>query len=956
VKNLRKILAQNSIHIKGARVHNLRNIEVDIPHNQLVVITGLSGSGKSTLAFDTIFAEGQRRYVESLSAYARQFLGRIDTPDVDFITGIAPAIAIEQRVNTRNPRSTVGTSTEIYDYLKLLFARIGHTFSPVSGREVRAFGVDDVVSYIASLPQGERVVVAAPLLLDEGQGLIEKLTVLLAEGVQRVWHRGGMHLIEEVLPTLDVDVATPEMDVVIDRFKVGAGDEFLTRAGDSVARAFDYGSGVCKVVSGGGSAHGGSGNGGSGRAENGGDLPVIREFSSRFEMDGMVFEQPTEHLFSFNNPVGACPVCEGYGRVTGIDEDLVVPDKTKSVYDEAIVAWRGETMGWWRRQLVDNAWRFDFPIHAPFYDLTPEQRRLLWTGNEYFKGLDRFFEYLESERYKIQYRVMLSRYTGKTTCPECGGGRLRREAFWVKVGGRSIGDLVKMTVDELKGFFATLVLDEHDSEAGSRVLTEITNRLQYLADVGLGYLTMDRLSSTLSGGESQRINLSSSLGSNLVGSLYILDEPSIGLHPRDTKRLIGVLKQLRDLGNTVIVVEHDEETMRAADQIIDIGPRAGYGGGEIVYSGDFAGLLKAENSLTADYLTGRRRIEPPSEPRGWRNYIELKGVRENNLKGVDVKFPLGVMTCVTGVSGSGKSSLVRGVLYPALKRRLDETGLKPGSFSSLEGDVKLLTGVEMIDQNPIGRSSRSNPVTYIKAYDEIRKLFADQPYARHNAMPAAFFSFNTAGGRCEECQGEGVIRVEMQFMADVELVCEACGGRRFKDEVLEVRYRDRNIFEVLEMTVDEATEFFGEDKSAIARRIVERLGALRSVGLGYVKLGQSSSTLSGGESQRVKLASFLLKESSEGRMMFIFDEPTTGLHFHDINKLLASLNALIAKGHTVIIIEHNPDVIRCADHVVDLGPEGGARGGRVVFEGTPAGLEKCTESYTGHFMRVRKTE
>ncbi len=698
-------------------------------------------------------------------------------------------------------------------------------------------------------------------------------------------------------------------------------------------------------------------------------------------MDGITFEHPTEHLFSFNNPLGACPVCEGYGKVTGIDEDLVVPDKTKSVYDEAIVAWRGETMGWWRKQLVDNAWRFDFPIHTPFCELTSEQRRLLWTGNEYFEGLDRFFEHLENERYKIQYRVMLSRYTGKTLCPECGGGRLRREAFWVKVGGRSIVELVKMTVDELRGFFSKLTtditdnsvesgapdgadfsgvtdisvgLDAHDRETGGRILTEITNRLQYLANVGLGYLTLDRLSSTLSGGESQRINLSSSLGSNLVGSLYILDEPSIGLHPRDTEKLIGVLKQLRDLGNTVIVVEHDEETMRAADQIIDIGPRAGYNGGEIVYSGDFKGLLSSENSLTADYLTGRRRIEPSENPRAWRNFIELKGVRENNLKGVDIRFPLGVMTCVTGVSGSGKSSLVRGVLYPALKRRLDESGLKPGSFVSLDGDVKLLSGVEMIDQNPIGRSSRSNPVTYIKAYDEIRKLFADQPYAKHNAMPASFFSFNTAGGRCEECQGEGVIHVEMQFMADVELTCEACGGRRFKDEILEVKYRDRNIFDVLEMTVDEAIGFFGEDSSSTVRRIVERLGALQSVGLGYVKLGQSSSTLSGGESQRVKLASFLLKDSSEGRTMFIFDEPTTGLHFHDINKLLTSLNALIVRGHTVVVIEHNPDVIRCADHIIDLGPEGGVEGGRVVFEGTPAELEKCSESYTGRFLAKKE--
>jgi excinuclease ABC subunit A len=942
-------LAQNSIHIKGARVHNLQNVEVKIPHNQLVVITGLSGSGKSTLAFDTIFAEGQRRYVESLSAYARQFLGRIDKPDVDFISGIAPAITIEQKVNTQNPRSTVGTSTEIYDYLKLLFARIGHTFSPVSGREVRSFGVDDVVSYIVSLPENEKIVVAAPIIIGSGQGLIERLVVLLGEGIQRVWFRGEIQLIEELLPTLDTDVAIPEIDVVIDRLKVSAGDEFLTRAGDSVTRALSYGSGVCKVIS---------------DSEN----ISVCEFSSRFEMDGIVFEQPTEHLFSFNNPIGACPVCEGYGKVTGIDEDLVVPDKTKSIYNEAIVAWRGETMGWWCQQLVDNAWRFDFPIHEPFYELTPEQRRLLWTGNEYFKGLDSFFEYLESERYKIQYRVMLSRYTGKTVCPECGGGRLRREAFWVSVGGRSIVELVRMTVGELRQFFSELMtrqgtsadegtvtpLDAHDRETGDRILIEITNRLQCLVDVGLSYLTLDRMSSTLSGGESQRINLSSSLGSNLVGSLYILDEPSIGLHPRDTKRLIDVLQQLRDLGNTVIVVEHDEEMMRAADQIIDIGPRAGYGGGKIVYSGDLKGLLRVEDSLTADYLTGRRRIEPPATPRAWRNYIELKGVRENNLKGVDVKFPLGVMTCVTGVSGSGKSSLVRGVLYPALKRRIDETGLKPGSFTLLEGDVNLLVGVEIIDQNPIGRSSRSNPVTYIKAYDEIRKLFADQPYAKHNAMPASFFSFNTVGGRCEECQGEGVIRVEMQFMADVELTCEACGGRRFKDEVLEVRYRDHNIFDVLEMTVDEAITFFKEDTSATTRRIVERLGALQSVGLGYVRLGQSSSTLSGGESQRVKLASFLLRDRSDGHMMFIFDEPTTGLHFHDINRLLTSFNALIARGHTIVIVEHNPDVIRCADHVIDLGPEGGAEGGRVVYEGTPAGLEQCSESYTGCFLSTKK--
>jgi excinuclease ABC subunit A len=916
-------------------VHNLKNVEVDIPHNQLVVITGLSGSGKSTLAFDTIFAEGQRRYVESLSAYARQFLGRIDKPDVDLITGIAPAIAIEQKVNTRNPRSTVGTSTEIYDYLKLLYARVGHTFSPVSGREVRSFQVDDVVGYIAGLPEGERIVIAAPMILEAGQGVIERLTVLLREGIQRVWYEGEAIMIEDVLPRLSTDTKPETIDVVIDRLKVSTDEETVSRMGDSVARAFIYGRGVCKIISGAGE-------------------PVEREFSSRFEMDGIEFELPTEHLFSFNNPLGACPQCEGYGKVVGIDEDLVVPDKTKTVYDGAIVAWRGESMGWWRDQLVDNAYKFDFPIHTPFYDLTAEQKQLLWKGNGYFHGLDEFFQYLEKERYKIQYRVMLSRYTGKTLCPTCGGSRLRPEAGYVRVAGRTIMELVRMPVDELRAFFAGIELDERDRTAGERLLTEITNRLQYLADVGLGYLTLDRLSSTLSGGESQRINLSASLGSNLVGSLYILDEPSIGLHPRDTDRLIKVLGQLRDLGNTVIVVEHDEDTMRAADQIIDIGPLAGDHGGEIVYSGDYKGLVADKNSITGDYLSGRRTIEPPASVRGWRNYVELRGVRENNLKGVDVKFPLGVMTCVTGVSGSGKSSLVRGVLYPALRRRLYETGMKPGSFASLEGDVKLIHAVEMIDQNPIGKSSRSNPVTYIKAYDEIRKLFADQPYAKHNGMSPAFFSFNTAGGRCEECQGEGVIHVSMQFMADVELVCETCGGRRFKDDVLEVRYRGRSIYDVLEMTVDDAIEFFGEDKSATIKRIVERLRPLQDVGLGYVKLGQSSSTLSGGESQRVKLASFLLKDSTAGNVMFIFDEPTTGLHFYDIKKLLASLNALIAKGHTVVIIEHNMDVIRSSDWVIDLGPEGGEAGGQVVFEGTPTDLMKCKESYTGTYLTLHE--
>ena len=927
---------ENSIHIQGARVHNLKNIEVDLPHNQLIVVTGLSGSGKSTLAFDTIFAEGQRRYVESLSAYARQFLGKINKPDVDAITGIAPAIAIEQKVNTRNPRSTVGTTTEIYDYLKLLFARVGHTFSPVSGQEVRCYSVDDVAERILAAGAGARAVIAAPIRLEAGQGIIEKLMQLLSDGMMRLWTGGEVRLIEEVLPTIDPEAGAEGMAVVIDRLRIVADDDTPTRVRDSVARAYAYGDDSCIVILDG----------------------TATEYSARFEADGIRFEPPTEYLFSFNNPLGACPRCEGYGKTVGIDEDLVIPDKGKTIYEGAIACWRGEKMSRWKDALVAAAEHFDFPIHTPYFELTEAQKRLLWTGNSLFHGLDDFFAYIDSKRHEIQYRVMKSRYTGKTTCPECHGSRLRKEALYVQVGGRTIADLVTMPVDELLLFFQHLQLDEHDSKAAARVLVEIRNRLQYLADVGLGYLTLDRLASTLSGGESQRIQLSTSLGSDLTGSLYILDEPSIGLHPRDTNRLIKVLKQLRDLGNTVIVVEHEEEIIRAADWIVDMGPEAGEHGGEVLFSGPIAKLLKSRKSLTADYLTGRKQIAPPAGPRGWSHSIVVKGARENNLRNIDVRIPLGVMTCITGVSGSGKSSLARGLLYPALRRMLFDTGVKPGDFDGLGGDVRLLRSVEMVDQNPIGKSTRSNPVTYIKAYDEIRKLFAEQPYAQHTGLNATQFSFNVAGGRCEECQGEGVIKVSMQFMADVELVCEACGGKRFRDEILEVKYRDKNISEVLDMTVDDAIDFFGAEQqtNSTCRRIVERLQPLQDVGLGYIRLGQSSSTLSGGESQRVKLASFLTKENSEGGVMFIFDEPTTGLHFHDISKLLAAFRALIERGHTIVVVEHNLEVIRSADWVVDLGPEAGRDGGRIVFEGTPQQLEQCAGSHTGHYLKLREKQ
>ena len=921
-----------SIYIKGARVHNLKNIEVSIPHNTLVVVTGLSGSGKSTLAFDTIFAEGQRRYVESLSSYARQFLGRMTKPDVDIIAGIAPAVAIEQKVSTRNPRSTVGTTTEIYDYLRLLYSRIGKIYSPISGIEVKCYTTDDVVEYVTVLGEDQRVMIAVPFRLKEGQSIIERLVQLFSDGISRLYIDGKLTLLEEFMPTIGENTSTEGIYIIVDRIKVATDDDTLNRMRESISGAFGYGTDSCAII----------------HNDN------IIEFSASMTTDGIEFERPTEHLFGFNNPLGACPVCEGFGKVTGIDENLVVPDKSRTIFDNAIACWRGESMSRFRDKLVQNAFRFDFPIHEPYYMLTEEQRRLLWTGNEYFDGLNYFFDYLEREKkkHKTQFSILKAKYTGKTTCTACNGARLRPEALYIKVGGKTIAELAATNVDGLIEFFNTLTLDEHDTITAERILKEITSRLQYLADVGLGYLTLDRLSSTLSGGESQRINLSTSLGSNLTGSLYILDEPSIGLHPRDTNRLIKVLKQLRDLGNTVIVVEHEEEIIRAADYIIDIGPYAGENGGEVVFSGNYSDLCSATNSLTADYLCGRRSIAIPTAARPFNNYITISGARQNNLKNIDVKIPLGVITCITGVSGSGKSSLVRSILYPALRRIILETGEHPGDFDSIDGDLKLVKSVEMVDQNPIGKSSRSNPATYIKAYDEIRRLFADQPYAQKTNIQPSNFSFNMVGGRCEQCQGEGTIKIGMQFMADVTLTCDACNGRRFKQEILDVKYRGKDICDILDMSIDKAIEFFGEDSTNnYCTRIVERLRPLQDVGLGYIKLGQSSSTLSGGESQRIKLASFLTKDNGRGGILFIFDEPTTGLHFHDIKRLLTAFNALVDNGHTVVVVEHNMDVIKCADHIIDLGPEAGDNGGSVVFEGTPEELLNCKSSYTGHYLK-----
>lgn len=924
-------LEQQYIHVKGARLHNLKNIEVKIPRNQLVVITGLSGSGKSTLAFDTIFAEGQRRYVESLSAYARQFLGRVNKPDVDFITGIPPAIAIEQKVNTRNPRSTVGTSTEIYDYLKLLYARVGRTISPISGKEVKRHTVTDVVNFIAAQKGGTRLYILSPIVIEGEMGLIEKLTLLQNEGFTRLESDGKEYRIEAILPKIE-KYKKMTFRLLIDRITAFDDSDVLSRVGDSAQTAFAEGGGVCMVES--------------------PDGKIKQEFSLNFEADGMTFEEPAEHLFSFNNPVGACPRCEGYGRIIGIDEDLVVPDHNLSIFNDAIACWRGETMKEFKEKLLRVANKVKIPVHKPFKELTDEQRKLLWEGNAHFTGLNDFFAMLEANKYKIQYRVMMSRYTGKTLCPDCHGARLRKEAGYVKVGGKTISELVLLPIEELQLFMQNMELEDYEKEVAGRALLEVRNRLQFLLDVGLGYLTLNRLSNTLSGGESQRINLATSLGSSLVGSLYILDEPSIGLHPRDTQRLIKVLKQLRDLGNTVLVVEHEEEIIRAADQIIDIGPLAGRHGGEVVYAGtlDSKKLPPDNNSMTLAYLQGTEKIEVPKRRRKLNNYIEIQGARENNLKDINVKFPLEGLVAVTGVSGSGKSSLVRSILYPALNKLVNQYGEKSGRFDGLAGDLKRVKRVEMIGQNAIGKSTRSNPITYIKAYDEIRKLFSEQPYAKLNGYGHSCFSFNIDGGRCEECQGDGVIKVEMQFMADVTLVCESCGGKRFKPEILEVRYKEYTIADVLDFTVNQAIEFFSGQKESLAKKIADKLRPLQDVGLGYIKLGQSNSTLSGGESQRVKLASFLGKEADMEPILFIFDEPTTGLHFHDIKRLLSVFDALVSRGHSLLVVEHNMDVIKCADWIVDLGPGGGEHGGELVVEGTPEDIVKCKESFTGNYL------
>lgn len=920
----------NYISIKGAKVNNLKNIDVDIPRNKLVVITGLSGSGKSSLAFDTLYAEGQRRYVESLSSYARQFLGRMSKPECDFIKGIPTAIAIEQKVTSRNPRSTVGTSTEIYEYLRLLFARVGKTYSPVSGQIVKKDSAEDIVNCMLSYPKGTRYTVLTPIVPREGRDVQQQIEMDRKEGFTRLEVNGEMVRME--------DYAYNEADTIyllIDRMSCDDSKDSISRLTDSAETAMYEGDGACLL-----------------RFYTADGETRLHSFSTKFEADGITFTEPTDQMFSFNSPIGACPVCEGFGKIVGIDEHLVVPNRALSVYDGAVMCWRGEKMGEWLHEFLREAPAHNFPIFSPYYELTEEQKDYLWHGPRDKACIDSFFKMLEENQYKIQYRVMLARYRGKTVCPACHGSRLKKEALYVKVGGKNIAEIVSMPINDVVEFFRTLKLDEHDTAVAARLLNEIGNRLKFLQDVGLGYLTLNRLSNTLSGGESQRINLATSLGSSLVGSLYILDEPSIGLHSRDTDKLIKVLRQLQQLGNTVVVVEHDEEIIRAADYIIDIGPKAGRLGGQIVYQGNMSDLKPGSDSYTVKYLLGEERIPLPLSHRSWNNYIEIKGARENNLNGIDVKFPLNVMTVVTGVSGSGKSTLVRDIFYKALKREYSEVSDRPGEFLSLEGDVKMVHDIEFVDQNPIGKSSRSNPVTYVKAYDEIRKLMADQPLSKQMGYTAGYFSFNTEGGRCEECKGEGTVTVEMQFMADLVLECESCHGKRFKNETLEVKYDGMNIYDILEMTVNQAVEFFNEHGQ---KKIVKKLLPLQEVGLGYIKLGQSSSTLSGGENQRVKLAYFLSIEKAEPTI-FVFDEPTTGLHFHDIKQLLKAFDALIARGHTVVIIEHNMDVIKCADHVIDLGPEGGDKGGNLVVCGTPEEVAKCAASYTGQYLAEKLAE
>jgi len=912
-------MKSKEILIKGAKLHNLKDITVGIPRNQLVVITGLSGSGKSSLAFDTLYAEGQRRYVESLSSYARQFLGRLDKPKVDNIIGIAPAIAIEQKVNTSNPRSTVGTSTEIYDYLKLLFARISKTYSPISGNEVKKHTVTDVVEAALAYPDGTKLLLLAPISIPKDRTVEQVLKLLLQQGYARILHQGEVIRLEED----NLPKKLGKFQLVVDRIVVQHNEDFQHRLADAVETAFFEGKGECMLQE--------------------VESEVLKHFSNRFEMDGITFLEPNVHLFSFNNPYGACPECDGYGDTIGLDEDLIVPNTGLSVYENAIYPWRGETMSWFRDQLVNNAYKFDFPIHKPWYELSAEQRQLVWDGNKYFTGLTDFFKELEEKSYKIQNRVLLARYRGKTRCHSCHGRRLRKEANYVKIQGKSISDLVEISIEKLQAFFRELTLSPYEQEVAKRLLIEINSRLQFLSDVGLGYLTLNRKSNTLSGGESQRINLATSLGSSLVGSMYILDEPSIGLHPRDTHRLIKVLKSLRDLGNTVIVVEHDADIMKAADYIIDIGPEAGTHGGEVVAAGTYEQLLKAD-TLTGKYLSGRLSIEPPKKRRTSPHYISLIGCRENNLKNIDVTFPLDMLTVVTGVSGSGKSTLIKKLLYPAMQKELNASNEKIGQFTRIEGKYKQLQSVEFVDQNPIGKSSRSNPITYLKVYDDIRNLYANQKLAKMRNFSAKHFSFNVDGGRCEVCKGEGEVTIEMQFMADVHLTCEACGGKRFKKEVLEITYEGKNIDDLLNTTIDDAVAFFAAHKQT---KIAEKLKPLQDVGLGYVTLGQSSSTLSGGEAQRIKLASFLSKSESKEKVLFIFDEPTTGLHFHDIRKLLDSLQALIEKGHSVIVIEHNLEMIKCADYVIDLGLEGGEKGGSIIAKGTPEEIAKCKESYTG---------